>query len=146
MMCAGKRAIIALLRASKWASHTNNPGMDHLAAAQPPRPDTLSPVRPYLDDPLTQNRVKLGRTTYGIASEPAYGKVDVKISATELETAISVLARLANKDAKAEPLTGSSTHEWRASGWQQHCPTHRSAGSMCIRKHNPGSSAATGLR
>lgn len=114
--------------------------MDHLAAAAALRALThaLSPVRPYLDDPLTQEIEINSPHDVWVERAGVQAKVDVKISATELETAISVLARLANKDAKAGTIDGII--DARMEGFRVAAalpPTSVRGPSMCIRKHNP---------
>lgn len=114
--------------------------MDHLASAAALRALThaLSPIREYLDDPLTQEIEINGPNDVWVERAGVQSKVDVRIGATELETAIGVLARLSNKDAKAG--TADGIIDARMEGFRVAAalpPTSVHGPSMCIRKHNP---------
>lgn len=114
--------------------------MDHLATAAALRALThaLAPVREYLEDPLTQEIEINGPDDVWVERAGVQAKVPVSISATQLETAISVLARLSDKDAKAG--TADGIIDARMDGFRVAAalpPTSVRGPSMCIRKHNP---------
>lgn len=114
--------------------------MDHLATAAALRALThaLAPVREYLEDPLTQEIEINGPNDVWVERAGVQAKVPVSISATQLETAISVLARLSDKDAKAG--TADGIIDARMDGFRVAAalpPTSVRGPSMCIRKHNP---------
>src|SRR5690554_4999516 len=66
----------------------------------------LHPIRQYLDDPMVQEVEINGENDVWVERAGAQSRVEVQISETQIRSAITLLARLDNKDAKAGTVDG----------------------------------------
>jgi Flp pilus assembly CpaF family ATPase len=99
---------------------------------------SLGPVRELLDDPLVQEVEINGPDDVWFERAGEHSRANIKISRAQIETAITVLARLDHKDAKAGTKDGII--DARMEGFRVAAalpPTSVRGPSMCIRKHNP---------
>lgn len=100
--------------------------------------NALSPVKPLMDDPLVQEIEINGPNNIWVEREGIQYKLDIQLSDSHIRNAISVLARLGKKDAKAG--TPAGIIDARLEGFRVAAvlpPTAISGPAICIRKHNP---------
>jgi len=99
---------------------------------------SLGPVKTLLEDPLVQEVEINGPDDVWFERSGIQQRSQVKITKAQIETAITVLARLDHKDAKAGTKDGII--DARMDGFRVAAalaPTSVRGPSMCIRKHNP---------
>lgn len=99
---------------------------------------SLGPVKTLLEDPQVQEVEINGPDDVWFERSGVQQRSQVKISKAQIETAITVLARLDHKDAKAGTKDGII--DARMDGFRVAAalaPTSVRGPSMCIRKHNP---------
>ena len=98
----------------------------------------LAPLAQYLDGPNVQEIMINGPDDVWVEVSGVLSKTDARISRVQIESAITVLARLNNKDAKEG--TPDGIVDTRMEGFRIAAtlpPTSVRGPSMCIRKHNP---------
>lgn len=114
--------------------------MDKIITAQAEQTlrQALLPVADLLNDPLVQEIEINGPDDVWFERAGIQQKADIKLSRANIETAITVLARLGDKDAKAG--TADGIVDARMTGFRiaaALAPTSVRGPSMCIRKHSP---------
>lgn len=100
--------------------------------------NALSPIRHLLDDPLIQEIEINGPDDVWVERQGVQEQASVTITRVQIESAIQILARLDNKDARAGTRDGiidARIEGFRVAAALQ--PTSVRGPSMCIRKHNP---------
>lgn len=100
--------------------------------------NALQPVAYLMDDNTVQEIEINGQDDVWVEQDGCQSKADIKITDTQIRTAIQVLARLGNKDAKAGTKDGII--DARMDGFRVAAalpPTSVRGASICIRKHNP---------
>lgn len=115
-------------------------GMDkhELASAIQHLEHALAPVAELMHDPLIQEIEINGENDVWFERDGIQSKADINISRLTIEKAIGVLARMADKDAKAGTKDGII--DARMEGFRIAAalpPTSVRGPSICIRKHNP---------
>lgn len=100
--------------------------------------NALHPVAHLMDDPLVQEIEINGENDIWVERDGTQAKTDIAITKVQIDTAIQVLARLGNKDARAG--TKDAIIDARMNGFRVAAalaPTSVRGSSICIRKHNP---------
>lgn len=100
--------------------------------------NALQPIRELLDDPLVQEIEINGPTKVWVERAGEQRLTEIKLPELQIRTAISVLSRLNNKDAKGGTPDGIINA--RMEGFRIAAvlpPTSVHGPSICIRKHNP---------
>ena len=98
----------------------------------------LSPIAVFLDDPLVQEIEINGPNNVWVERRGVQVREDIQVSDGQIRTAIQVLGRLNNKDARAgtkEGIIDSRMPGFRIAAALP--PTSVLGPSICIRKHNP---------
>ena len=98
----------------------------------------LQPVAHFMDDPKIQEIEINGVNNVWIERAGYQERTDIAISDAQIRTAIQVLARLGNKDARGGTRDGII--DARMEGFRVAAalpPTSVHGASICIRKHNP---------
>lgn len=99
---------------------------------------TLLPVSELLDDPLVQEIEINGPDDVWFERAGVQQKSEIRITRSQIESAITILARMGDKDAKAG--TADGIIDARMDGFRiaaALAPTSVRGPSMCIRKHSP---------
>lgn len=110
---------------------TKRAALDGLANA-------LQPIKTLLEDPLVQEIEINGPNSVWIERAGEQTLTDIKLPDLQIRTAISVLARLSNKDARGG--TPDGIIDARLDGFRIAAvlpPTSVHGPSICIRKHSP---------
>lgn len=100
--------------------------------------NALQPVAHLMDDNAVQEIEINGQDDVWVEREGSQLKAEIKITDTQIRTAIQVLARMGNKDAKGGTKDGII--DARMDGFRVAAalpPTSVRGASICIRKHNP---------
>jgi Flp pilus assembly CpaF family ATPase len=101
---------------------------------------SLKTIQVFIDDPAVIEIEVNGQDNVWVerAGSASQMRVECCITQTEIDTAIGILARLEDKDAKAgtpDGLIDARLHGMRVAAAL--CPTSLNGSSLCIRKHNP---------
>lgn len=100
--------------------------------------NALAPIRHLLEDPLIQEIEINGPNEVWIERQGIQSREDIALPDSNIRNAISVLARLSNKDARGG--TPNGIIDARLDGFRVAAvlpPTAVLGPSICIRKHNP---------